>query len=65
LKDPVLTRFFGVVTWPRTWLGIVFHLLAFPLNAFSFGLIEQSQHLKAFFDGLIQMKTQGWTRASS
>lgn len=36
MKDPVLTRFFGVVTWPRTWLGIVFHLLAFPLGLFYF-----------------------------
>jgi hypothetical protein len=32
LNDSALTRFFGVVVRPRTWLGIAFHLLAFPLG---------------------------------
>jgi hypothetical protein len=32
LNDSALTRFFGVVVRPRTWLGVVFHLLAFPLG---------------------------------
>ena len=32
MNDSALTRFFGVVVRPRTWLGIVFHLLAFPLG---------------------------------
>jgi hypothetical protein len=32
VNDSALTRFFGVVVRPRTWLGIVFHLLAFPLG---------------------------------
>jgi hypothetical protein len=36
LNDSALTRFFGVVVRPRTWLGIVFHLLAFPLGLFYF-----------------------------
>jgi hypothetical protein len=36
LNDSALTRFFGVVALPRTWLGIVFHLLAFPLGLFYF-----------------------------
>jgi hypothetical protein len=36
LNDSALTRFFGVVARPRTWLGIVFHLLAFPLGLFYF-----------------------------
>jgi Putative sensor len=36
LEDSALTRFFGVVTRPRTWLGLVFHLLAFPLGLFYF-----------------------------
>jgi hypothetical protein len=36
LDDSALTRFFGVVTRPRTWLGLVFHLLAFPLGLFYF-----------------------------
>jgi hypothetical protein len=36
LEDSALTRFFGVVASPRTWLGILFHLLAFPLGLFYF-----------------------------
>ena len=32
MNDSALTRFFGVVVRPRTRLGIVFHLLAFPLG---------------------------------
>ena len=36
MNDSALTRFFGVVVRPRTWLGIVFHLLAFPLGLFYF-----------------------------
>ena len=32
MNDSALTRFFGVVALPQTWLGIVFHLLAFPLG---------------------------------
>ena len=36
MNDSALTRFFGVVTRPRTWLGLVFHLLAFPLGLFYF-----------------------------
>ena len=32
MNDSALTRFFGVVVRPRTWLGVVFHLLAFPLG---------------------------------
>jgi hypothetical protein len=34
--NSALTRFFGVVTRPRTWLGILFHVLAFPLGLFYF-----------------------------
>jgi hypothetical protein len=36
LNDSALTRFFGVVTRPGTWLGLLFHLLAFPLGLFYF-----------------------------
>ena len=36
MNDSTLNRFFGVVALPRTWLGIVFHLLAFPLGLFYF-----------------------------
>ena len=36
LNDSALTRFFGVVVRPQTWLGIVFHVLAFPLGLFYF-----------------------------
>jgi hypothetical protein len=36
LNDSALNRFFGVVARPRTWLGIVFHILAFPLGLFYF-----------------------------
>jgi len=36
LNDSALSRFFGVVALPRTWLGIAFHVLAFPLGLFYF-----------------------------
>ncbi len=36
MEDSALARFFGVVARPRTWLGILFHLLAFPLGLFYF-----------------------------
>jgi hypothetical protein len=36
VNDSALTRFFGVVVRPQTWLGIVFHVLAFPLGLFYF-----------------------------
>jgi hypothetical protein len=36
LNDSALTRFFGVVARPQTWLGIVFHVLAFPFGLFYF-----------------------------
>jgi len=36
LNDSALTRFFGVVTRPQTWLGILFHVLAFPFGLFYF-----------------------------
>ena len=36
MNDSALTRFFGVVTRPQTWLGILFHVLAFPLGLFYF-----------------------------
>jgi len=36
LNDSALTRFFGVVVRPQTWLGILFHILAFPLGLFYF-----------------------------
>jgi Putative sensor len=36
LNDSALIRFFGVVRRPRTWLGILFNLLAFPLGLFYF-----------------------------
>jgi len=36
LNDSALTRFFGVVVRPQTWLGILFHVLAFPLGLFYF-----------------------------
>jgi hypothetical protein len=36
LNDSVLTRFFGVVRRPETWLGILFNWLAFPLGLFYF-----------------------------
>ena len=29
-----LGRFFGVVTRARTWLNLLFHVLAFPLGLF-------------------------------
>ncbi len=36
MNDTPLGRFFGVVTRPRTWLGLLFHILAFPLGLFYF-----------------------------
>jgi hypothetical protein len=36
LNDSMLTRFFGVVRRPETWLGILFNWLAFPLGLFYF-----------------------------
>jgi hypothetical protein len=36
LNDSALARFFGVVVRPQTWLGILFHWLAFPLGLFYF-----------------------------
>ncbi len=36
MNDSALMRFFGVVRRPRTWLGILFNWLAFPLGLFYF-----------------------------
>ncbi len=36
MNDSALNRFFGVVARPQTWLGILFHVLAFPLGLFYF-----------------------------
>ena len=36
MNDTPLSRFFGVVTRPRTWLNLLFHILAFPLGLFYF-----------------------------
>ena len=36
MNDSALTRFFGVVARPQTWLGILFHVLAFPFGLFYF-----------------------------
>ena len=36
MSDSPLGRFFGVVTRPRTWLNLLFHVLAFPLGLFYF-----------------------------
>jgi len=36
MNDTPLGRFFGVVTRPRTWLNLLFHVLAFPLGLFYF-----------------------------
>ena len=36
MNDSALTRFFGVVAAPQTWLGILFNWLAFPLGLFYF-----------------------------
>ena len=36
MNDTPLGRFFGVVTRPRTWLSLLFHILAFPLGLFYF-----------------------------
>ena len=36
MNGSALTRFFGVVARPQTWLGILFHVLAFPFGLFYF-----------------------------
>ena len=36
MNDTPLGRFFGVVTRPRTWLNLLFQILAFPLGLFYF-----------------------------
>jgi hypothetical protein len=36
VNDSMLGRFFGVVARPRTWLNLLFQLLAFPLGLFYF-----------------------------
>jgi len=36
MDDTPLGRFFGVVTRPRTWLNLLFHIVAFPLGLFYF-----------------------------
>ena len=36
MNDSTLGRFFGVVVQPRTWLNILFQILAFPLGLFYF-----------------------------
>ena len=36
MNDSALTRFFGVVRRPETWLGVLFNWLAFPLGLFYF-----------------------------
>lgn len=36
MNDSALTRFFGVVARPQTWLGILFHVLALPFGLFYF-----------------------------
>jgi hypothetical protein len=36
MNDTPLGGFFGVVTKPRTWLNLLFHILAFPLGLFYF-----------------------------
>ena len=36
MGDSPLGRFFGVATRPRTWLNLLFHVLAFPLGLFYF-----------------------------
>jgi hypothetical protein len=36
MNDTPLGRFFGVVTRPRTWLNLLFQVLAFPLGLFYF-----------------------------
>ena len=36
MNDSMLGRFFGVVVRPRTWLNLLFQMLAFPLGLFYF-----------------------------
>jgi len=36
MNDSMLGRFFGVVARPRTWLNLLFQVLAFPLGLFYF-----------------------------
>ena len=36
MNDSMLGRFFGVIARPRTWLNVLFQLLAFPLGLFYF-----------------------------
>ena len=36
MNGSALTRFFGVVTRQQTWLGILFHVFAFPFGLFYF-----------------------------
>lgn len=36
MNDTPLGRFFGVVTRPRTWLNLLFQIVAFPLGLFYF-----------------------------
>ena len=36
MNDSMLGRFFGVVVRPRTWLNVLFQVLAFPLGLFYF-----------------------------
>ena len=36
MNDTPLGRFFGVITRPRTWLNLLFQVLAFPLGLFYF-----------------------------
>ncbi len=36
MNDSTLGRFFGVVVQPKTWLNVLFHILAFPLGLFYF-----------------------------
>ena len=36
MNDSMLGRFFGVVVRPRTWLNLLFQVLAFPLGRFYF-----------------------------
>jgi len=36
MSEAWMRRFFGVVASPRTWLSVLFHVLAFPLGLFYF-----------------------------
>ena len=35
-----MSRFFGVIAQPRTWLNVVYHWLAFPLGLFYFVFLD-------------------------